>query len=243
MAATALLYFVNAGARAGWASIPVVASNYGFAVGESFTSSFLPDLGPAEELGRISGYAWGLGYIGGIAMHGARAARGRRAPRPWRTSGGCRLVGPDHGRCSSWWRRSRPSCSCASGARRSVLAGGRDGCCDVGRAAADRRRVARAGRVPRSRCLFFAALFFAMAGLSIVIAFAFVYGDQVIRLEPEKALMLMFVITNLAASAGAVGFGSPAAASGGNLRTFNLTLAIWVAAIVGIRERRASPHG
>ena len=71
-----------------------------------------------------------------------------------------------------------------------------------------------------------------MAGLSIVIAFAFIYGDQVIRWSPTSQ-MLMFVITNLTASVGAVGFGF-LQKRWGNLRTFNLTLVIWVAAIVGI---------
>jgi MFS transporter, UMF1 family len=37
----------------------VIVSSYGFAVGESFIASFLPDLGEPEELGRISGTAWG----------------------------------------------------------------------------------------------------------------------------------------------------------------------------------------
>jgi len=31
-----------------------------------FTNSYLPDLGPKEELGRISGSGWGFGYIGGV---------------------------------------------------------------------------------------------------------------------------------------------------------------------------------
>jgi UMF1 family MFS transporter len=84
----------------------------------------------------------------------------------------------------------------------------------------------------RDLLVFFVAFFFAMAGLSIVIAFAFIYGDQVIRWSPTSQ-MLMFVITNLTASVGAVGFGF-LQRRWGNLRTFNLTLAIWVAAIVGI---------
>jgi UMF1 family MFS transporter len=65
-----------------------------------------------------------------------------------------------------------------------------------------------------------------------VIAFAFIYGDQVIRWSPTSQ-MLMFVITNLTASVGAIGFGF-LQKRWGNLRTFNLTLGIWVAAIVGI---------
>lgn len=31
-----------------------------------FTNSFLPSLGPREELGRISGSGWGFGYVGGV---------------------------------------------------------------------------------------------------------------------------------------------------------------------------------
>ena len=97
---------------------------------------------------------------------------------------------------------------------------------------ADRRDRPRAGRVPRSADVLRIAFFFAMAGLSIVIAFAFIYGDQVIRWSATSQ-MLMFVITNLTASVGAIGFGF-LQKRWGNLRTFNLTLAIWVAAIVGI---------
>ncbi len=97
------------------------------------------------------------------------------------------------------------------------------------------RRLVETGRALggfRDLLVFFVAFFFAMAGLSIVIAFAFIYGDQVIRWSPTSQ-MLMFVITNLTASVGAVGFGF-LQKRWGNLRTFNLTLAIWVVAIVGI---------
>ena len=69
VAATALLYFVSPG-QVLLGVLLVIVSNYGFSVGESFASSFLPDLGPTEELGKISGYAWGLGYVGGIACTG-----------------------------------------------------------------------------------------------------------------------------------------------------------------------------
>jgi UMF1 family MFS transporter len=84
----------------------------------------------------------------------------------------------------------------------------------------------------RDLLVFFVAFFFAMAGLSIVIAFAFIYGDQIIHWSPQSQ-MLMFVITNLTASVGAIGFGF-LQKRWGNLRTFNLTLAIWVVAILGI---------
>ena len=63
--ATAALFFVGPGSIA-LGMFLVVLSNIGFSYSESFVSSFLPDLGPPEDLGKISGYAWSLGYFGGL---------------------------------------------------------------------------------------------------------------------------------------------------------------------------------
>ena len=225
VAATALLYFVTPGHLL-LGVVLIVVSNYGFAIGESFTSSFLPDLGPVEELGKISGYAWGLGYIGGIACTAlVLAVVGDQTIANF---GRVRLVGPITAlfflvaaipTFMFLKERGTPKVLPAGetmfgmGVRRLI---------ETGRALAGFRDLA----------MFFLAFFFAMAGLSIVIAFAFIYGDQVIGWSPAS-LMLMFVITNLTASAGAVGFGFLQKVWG-NLRTFNLTLAIWIAAIAGI---------
>ena len=223
--ATAMLYFVSPG-HVLMGIVLVVVSNYGFAVGESFTSSFLPDLGPAEELGKISGYAWGLGYVGGIACTAlVLAVVGEQTLENF---GRVRLVGPVTALFflvaaipTFMFLRERGTPK-ALPTGESLLGMGF-------------RRLVETGRALggfRDLLLFFVAFFFAMAGLSIVIAFAFIYGDQVIRWSPASQ-MLMFVITNLTASAGAVGFGF-LQKRWGNLRTFNLTLAIWVAAIIGI---------
>jgi UMF1 family MFS transporter len=223
--ATALLYFVSPGAV--WLGILlVVVSNYGFSVGESFTSSFLPDLGPAEELGKISGFAWGLGYVGGIAC--TAIVLGVIGDQTLENFDRVRLVGPVTAVFfllaaipTFMFLRER-------GTPRVLPPG--DSLLGMGF-----RRLLETGRALggfRDLLVFFVSFFFAMAGLSIVIAFAFIYGDQVIRWSPTSQI-LMFVITNLTASAGAVGFGF-LQKRWGNLRTFNLTLAIWVAAIIGI---------
>ncbi len=223
--ATALLYFVSPGAV--WLGILlVVVSNYGFSVGESFTSSFLPDLGPAEELGKISGFAWGLGYVGGIAC--TAIVLGVIGDQTLENFDRVRLVGPVTAIFfllaaipTFMFLRERGTPK--------VLPPG-DSLLGMGF-----RRLLETGRALggfRDLLMFFVSFFFAMAGLSIVIAFAFIYGDQVIRWSPTSQI-LMFVITNLTASAGAVGFGF-LQKRWGNLRTFNLTLAIWVAAIIGI---------
>ena len=44
-----------------------VMANIAFEMGTVFYNAFLPDIAPAEKIGRISGYGWSLGYVGGLA--------------------------------------------------------------------------------------------------------------------------------------------------------------------------------
>lgn len=44
----------------------VVTANIGFEFGVVFNNAMLPDIVPEERLGRLSGWAWGLGYAGGL---------------------------------------------------------------------------------------------------------------------------------------------------------------------------------
>lgn len=66
--ATAALTFVTPGA----ANSVVVAlgifvvANVAFELGLVFYNAFLPSIAPADRIGRISGYGWGLGYGGGL---------------------------------------------------------------------------------------------------------------------------------------------------------------------------------
>jgi MFS transporter, UMF1 family len=223
--ATALLYFVSPGGL--WVGVAlVVVSNYGFAVGESFTSSFLPDLGPTEALGKISGFAWGLGYVGGIAC--TWMVLQVIGPQTLDNFERLRLVGPLT--AAFFMIAAIPTfLFLKEHGTAQVLPPG-ESLVSIG----IKRLVATTRALKRFRDLmsFFLAFFFAMAGLSIVISFAFIYGDQTIRWSPSSQ-MAMFVITNLTATVGAVGFGF-LQERWGNLRTFRLTLGIWVLAIAGI---------
>lgn len=68
VAATALLWF--GAPDPSWA-IPVLVLvmlvNIGFETSTVFYNAMLPDLAPPHRMGRLSGWAWGLGYAGGIA--------------------------------------------------------------------------------------------------------------------------------------------------------------------------------
>ena len=43
-----------------------VVANVAFELGLVFYNAFLPSIAPADRIGRISGYGWGLGYAGGL---------------------------------------------------------------------------------------------------------------------------------------------------------------------------------
>jgi UMF1 family MFS transporter len=64
-AASAALYLVEPGQVLLALSVFVVA-NVAFEFGIVFYNAYLPDLSGADDVGRISGWGWGLGYIGGL---------------------------------------------------------------------------------------------------------------------------------------------------------------------------------
>ncbi len=66
VAGTAGLYFAVPGAIA-LALALFVVSNVAFALGESLVAAFLPEISTPKNVGRISGFGWGLGYMGGLA--------------------------------------------------------------------------------------------------------------------------------------------------------------------------------
>ncbi|MCU0938358.1 MAG: MFS transporter, partial [Burkholderiaceae bacterium] len=82
--ATALLALVGEGDLL-LATVLVVISNVCFAAGVSFNSAFLPELSKPEALGKVSGWGWSVGYLGGLLALGlclayVLAAQGRGAP-------------------------------------------------------------------------------------------------------------------------------------------------------------------
>lgn len=80
--------------------------------------------------------------------------------------------------------------------------------------------------------IFLVSLLFSMAGVYIVIAFAFIYGAQVIGWD-EAIRNLMFIIVQITAAVGALGFGVIQDRIGTRI-TYLFTLALWVAAILAI---------
>ena len=223
--ATALLYFVAPGYVA-LGVILLIVSNFAYATGESFIASFLPGLGPPEDLGKISGFGWGLGYVGGLVAAGfVLVFLGEVSAENFDR---VRWVGPFAALFfllaaipTFLWLKEK-------GARRPLPPG--RGYVSVGI-----ERLRRTGSELasfRDLAILLVSIFFTMAGIYIVITFAFIYGAQVIGWD-EGVRQLMFVVVQITAAAGALGFGLIQDRVGAK-PTYLFTLFLWIVAIAAI---------
>jgi UMF1 family MFS transporter len=65
---TAALWFIEPDPSYVLAALILVAlANVGFEMGIVFYNAMLPDIAPVAIIGRVSGWAWGLGYAGGLS--------------------------------------------------------------------------------------------------------------------------------------------------------------------------------
>lgn len=82
--ATALLWFVKPDAQ--WALFALVimaVANFSFEMAVVFYNAMLPSLTSKDHMGRLSGWAWGLGYIGGLACLALALIGFVQAEVPW----------------------------------------------------------------------------------------------------------------------------------------------------------------
>jgi len=220
--ATAALYFVTPG-QALLGVVLIIVSNFAYSIGESFIASFLPELGPPDDLGRISGFGWALGYVGGmlsavfvLAVLGEVSAGNFDRIRwvgPWAALVPLLAATP-----TFVWLRER--------GRPRTLPRGRS----YTQVAIQRVRATLGGMTAhRDLAVLLISVFFAMSGIYIIITFAFIYGAQVIGWD-SGVRTLMFVIVQITAALGAAGFGVLQDRMGA-LATYRITLVLWIVAI------------
>lgn len=222
---TILLYFVEPGMVV-LGVILIIVSNFAYATGESFIAAFLPSLGPPKDLGKISGFGWALGYVGGLVAAGFVIVFLGDATAE--NFGRIRWVGPFAALFfmitaipTFIWVKEPTK-------RRELPAGetfASMGFTRLGRTIKDVRKF-------WDLAIFLISVFFAMAGIYIVISFAFIYGDQVVMWD-EDVRIYMFVIVQVTAAAGAFSFGILQDRIGAKL-TYNVTLGLWFFAVLGI---------
>jgi MFS transporter, UMF1 family len=221
--ATAALAGVGRGDLA-LAVAAIVVSNFCYAIGEQMTGAFLPELARREAMGRVSGWGWSLGYFGGMLTLGLSLgyviwAQGQGLPATHFVPVTMMITAVVY-----------LLAALVTFALLKERAAPQPGPASVGSATALAwQRLLRtwheARRYEDFRWLLWCAVFY-QAGISVVIALAAIYAEEVLGFKQTQTMMLIFLV-NIASAAGAFAFGYWQDRVG-HRRALGLTLWGWV---------------
>ena len=219
---TAMMAAVGPG-DVGLGVVLLIGSYVLFASGENLISAFLPELAPAEELGRLSARGWALGYIGGLLVLGLclawlKLAETQGIETTAAVPGTLLIVAGAFALASLptllWLRERSPS---QPDAEVALMAGW--------------HRLVRtwreADRFPDLR-RFLVTLAVYHAGIQTVVVLATVYAQQAMGFGTVESLWLILVV-NITAAIGALAFGHLQDRIG-SVRTLALALVLWLIA-------------
>lgn len=194
--ATAALALVGPG-EVVMAMLLIIVSNAFYSVGESLTAAFLPELATAEGMGRVSGWAWSLGYFGGMLTLGLSLAHVLQAKAAGQVAAQfvpvTMLI-----TAGVYGLAALPTFVLL---RERAVPRRQHG--PVWRQIWRRQReVWRAARAHVDFVALLQCTFAYQCGISVVIALAAVYAEQVLGFNQTETMMLVFLV-NIAAAAGA----------------------------------------
>jgi UMF1 family MFS transporter len=223
VAGTAALWFVTPG-RVGLALALFVVSFIGFSFGENLAGSFLPEISTPENIGKISGFGWGLGYFGGLAslvLSARLIGKGDLANLPnlrlaWPVTALFFLVAALP---TFLFLRER-----APRGTSTALQYVRDGFVRLGQTARSARHFSELLR-------FLSVFFLYSAGLTSVVAFAGIFAAKTLGFTyPE--LIKLFIVLQLSSAGGAFLFGAIQDRLGAP-RTIQISLVLWILVCAG----------
>jgi MFS transporter, UMF1 family len=221
---TALLWFVLPGQVALGLTLLVI-SFVGFSLGENLAGAFLPELSTPANIGKISGFGWGLGYFGGLGS----------ILVTWKLlAAGYTLENLDNLRLA-WVATAafflisalptflfvRERAPRGTGTIGEYVRAG------FGRLATTAHSVRRFSELVRFLTVFFVY----SLGLSSVIAFAGIFPIQTLGFTSSE-VALLFLFLQLSAAGGAFLFGW-IQDRWGAVRTIRIALVLWVLVCVG----------
>ncbi|HEV7914932.1 MAG TPA: MFS transporter [Albitalea sp.] len=186
-----------------FAVVAIVLSNAFYSYGESLTAAFLPELARPNAIGRVSGWGWSFGYFGGMLSLGLSlawvlSAQQRGEPATSFVPVTMLITAGVYGVASLATfalLRERAVPRAADTARAGIV----DSLRQLGATWQQARRYRDFGWM-----LLCGACY--QAGISVVIALAAVYAEQVLGFKQAQTMMLVFLV-NVAAALGAFGFG------------------------------------
>lgn len=222
---TAALALVGPGEL--WLAVPlVVLSNFFYGSGENLIAAFLPELARGRALGRVSGWGWSLGYLGGLTSLAAclayvslAEARGQGAadfvPVTMLITAGLFTLAslPTF---LFLKERALPQAH----ARHRLI---REAFTRLG------QTLRHAGRYRDLRRFLVCTVFY-QAGIQAVISLAAIYAQQALHFSTRETILLI-VVVNITATAGAFAFGHLQDRIG-HIPTIALTLMLWIAMVL-----------
>ena len=210
-----------------------VLSNVAFSFGENFAAAFLPEISTPSNVGKISGFGWGLGYFGGLlsllailpfVAPGFTLDNLANLRKVWPVTALFFLVAglptflilreraPRHAHSLGYYARI--------GFHRFAT-------------------TVHSVRHFRQLVRFLTVFFLFSMGLTSIIAFVSVYAERTIRLSIPELLALLLVL-QVASAGGAIGFGFVQDRIGAR-RTIQIALVNWIAvsaAVVATSDKR-----
>ncbi len=229
---TAMLWFVQPGQI--WFAIGLITiSNCAFMIGEAFCGSFLPDLATKKNMAVISGLGWGLGYFGGLTSLVIVKSTITATPEADLAAFVAQnqlsmiLIGVFFALAAMPTfllvkERSKPRPGFENANLGALFVAGV-------------KELSQSAKLIKQYPVlfrFFLAFTVYMAGLEVVIKFIGIYATGELQLSTED-LIKMFLILQLSAAAGAMGFGFLETKLGAK-KTVLLTILWWIGGILAI---------
>lgn len=223
---TGLLGFVGDGDVVAGA-ILFILSLVMFASGENLIAAFLPEIAPANRMGRLSGYGWGLGYAGGLITLGCCltyitwARNQGQSPTQfipvtlWITAAIFAFAA-----LPTFLLLRERAVPKAALPEKSYLA---EGFVRV-------RTTFRDAHLFKDLFRFLITLVVFQAGVSTVVVVAAIYAQEVLEFSSDELIFLIMIV-NVTAAAGALAIGHLQDKVGSS-RALALALSIWVIAVV-----------
>ena len=186
-----------------WAVVAVVLSNLFYSYGESLIAAFLPELARRDSLGRVSGWGWSFGYFGGMLTLGLSLAyvmwaQGQGVPASQFVPVTMLITAGIYALASIATfvlLRERAVPQAASTQQQGIAA-----------SLARLLQTWREARRFEDFAWLLACAVAYQAGISVVIALAAVYAEQVLGFKQTETMLLIFLV-NIAAALGAFGWG------------------------------------
>jgi len=186
-----------------WAIAAVVLSNLFYSYGESLIAAFLPELARRDSLGRVSGWGWSFGYFGGMLTLGLSLAyvmwaQGQGIPASQFVPVTMLITAGVYALASIVTfalLRERAVPQVALAQQQGIVA-----------SFSRLLQTWREARRFEDFAWLLACAVAYQAGISVVIALAAVYAEQVLGFKQTETMMLIFLV-NIAAALGAFAWG------------------------------------